>query len=93
MAEHTPGPWTSDLEHGRGYIVRAADGRPVASLWENGDQCGYNGDLIAAAPDMLEALQAYLEAKPQCDCTDAIGCKMEAARVLARAAIAKATGA
>ena len=52
-----------------------------------------NARLIAAAPELLAALKAYLVAKPQCECSDHSGCPMASARVLARAAIAKAEGA
>lgn len=48
--------------------------------------------LIAAAPDLLDALQFYLDAQPQCECTEHSGCAMAAARAKARAAIAKALG-
>ena len=34
-----------------------------------------------------EALEAYLKARPQCECTDARSCEMAAARVLALAAL------
>jgi hypothetical protein len=51
------------------------------------DQHLANARLIAAAPDLLAALKAVIVAKPQCECTDAVGCKVEAARVLARTAI------
>lgn len=54
-------------------------------------ECEANARLIAAAPVLLEALAAYLAAKPQCKCSDNSGCEMATARVKARAALALAT--
>ena len=46
----------------------------------------------AGVHDLLAALEGYLGAKPQCECSDYSGCGMATARVNARAAIAKARG-
>jgi len=58
-------------------------------------RCPHHADLLAAhrqktCAELAEArtaLEAYLKARPQCECTDALSCEMEAARVLARAAL------
>jgi hypothetical protein len=47
-----------------------------------------NRKLRAYAVTATEALEAYLAAKPQCECTDP-ACPMQAARIQARAALAK----
>ncbi len=46
---YTPGPWQY-----RGGDVAAADGTMIARVMYG---TGFDGDLIAAAPDMLAALQ------------------------------------
>jgi hypothetical protein len=82
-SKHTPGPWAH--RNGRIYqsdrevltvanVARAADG----------DFSPANGDLIAAAPELLAALQHIVEYD-----NDGLGSIGES---LARAAIAKATG-
>jgi hypothetical protein len=68
---HTPAPWevfeklTSSENH-RGYMIRAKYGR---SMWafadvqpgdEDGILGGANARLIAAAPELLEALQRLI---------------------------------
>lgn len=58
-SKHTPGPW----EHDRSYI-RSDDGLRVAIVDDDG--CGdaemaANGDLMAAAPEMFAALEAWGE--------------------------------
>ena len=99
--KHTPGPWTTDeREHNDPYQhVRILGGsRAIAELWiddapvpeYNAEQYA-NARLIAAAPELLEALQILL------DCvTDIREINMEDycpnSLLLARAAIAKATG-
>lgn len=58
MAGHTKGPWKVTWDE-RGEIVRTCDatGRPIASMWLNGDDPKANARLIAAAPDLLAALE------------------------------------
>ena len=60
--KHTPGPWT--LGKGK-YRVRTEDGTLVAECYTTGNYMRYprdkveqnaNAHLIAAAPDLLEAL-------------------------------------
>jgi hypothetical protein len=62
--QHTPGPWEARTDaHGRGLIY--AEGNWLASTWRangNGNNAPHlpskaNARLIAAAPDLLEALQ------------------------------------
>ncbi|OZI38998.1 hypothetical protein CEG14_05535 [Bordetella genomosp. 1] len=65
--KHTPGPWARDIGSGFGCDVRAENGRKVAATWgiNSGDphrpayraECDANARLIAAAPELLEALQ------------------------------------
>jgi hypothetical protein len=64
MATHTPGPWTIE-KTSDGYGVRAPQWGYVAihhssglKHWEEGQAA--NRLLIAAAPDLLEALQKLL---------------------------------
>ncbi len=87
MSEHTPGPWTVDditcqLESDDVVIgvIYGADDSDVG--WANG--C-----LARAAPDLLAACKAFLEAwePPVLN-----GRNLEKAAVITRAAIAKATG-
>ena len=51
--KHTPGPWKRSVtnEH-----VVGPDGRRVATPWIGSEEWQANARLIAAAPDMLEAL-------------------------------------
>lgn len=91
-AQHTPGPWTLDdrgckfIVHktGDGYITRdicRMDGSTMAAFAQEA-----NARLIAAAPELLAALQLYLAHAPEPEC--AIGRHVQQK---ARAAIAKAT--
>ena len=102
---HTPGPWTVDPKtlavyapdrHGHAAAVRAAEcGRTLLPA----DEIRANAALVAAAPDLLAALQAWL-ASDRADQSiiaghDVDGHPLNAAgvaRVKARAAIARATG-
>ncbi|MFN3376347.1 MAG: hypothetical protein ACK40S_07335 [Burkholderiaceae bacterium] len=87
MSKHTPGPWGHIIADG--YTVRHpqiySDTGPVANatfLGENHvDQLNANARLIAAAPELLKALQMLLEFPNTGPATSA-----------ARIAIAKATG-
>lgn len=95
MNKHTPGPWHVGAGNGLGHIfpdtgrTRLEEGGtalyPVASInggW-NAVEDAANGQLIAAAPDLLHALR-------QIDSNAAES--VEWIRRVARAAITKATG-
>ena len=95
--KHTPGPWMRDRESGFDCDVRAANGRKIASVnvqnqpkskegWVlRKKENEANACLIAAAPELLEALK--LIASAENSALDLAYCKG-----IARAAITKATG-
>ena len=86
-AQHTPGPWFADLS---AETVTSADGNIVVyELNTNeADAC-----LIAAAPDLLEALTKLLDMHERCDAGFAPHVELRfAIRDMARAVLAKATG-
>ena len=93
---HTPGPWAiiADVPgHEIGYraIVAVDDGELAETICNPSPMGAANARLIAAAPDLLAALQYALE-RFECipEHRDEIGLYRTGAR-LARAAIAKAT--
>ena len=55
MAKMLPnaGPWTYECGYG-GAVIKDADGKAVAQARPRRD--GWNAELLAAAPDLLEAL-------------------------------------
>jgi hypothetical protein len=59
MSSFTPGPW--NIFQSIGLEVEA-DGIPICEIWQRGDeeQEQANARLIAAAPDLLEALKEVL---------------------------------
>jgi hypothetical protein len=95
---HTPGPWSinNNIIDNIGDAVRidGPDGLPVASILklyahrEDKTDAFYeahaNSALIAAAPDMLSALQAIM--------AEVAGVQKDTKYEAARAAIARATG-
>jgi hypothetical protein len=97
MTKHTPGPWTLD-GHNLSSVIRCTvprghpDAKHTCGDYETIAECGgdnwkANARLIAAAPDMLEALRTIVEYGPQS------GMKADAPMLIAaRAAIAKAEG-
>ena len=102
QGKHTPGPWfVPDQTYARNLTVEVDDG--IACPGSGGamsyttDVCvlGWNGTpewdanarLIAAAPDMLEALRSVVDTC-RADCPAGLPALSDA-----RAAIAKATGA
>lgn len=101
MSEHTPGPWRVDPEHWGD--VQDANGHEICAVFDENDQGeqwkiggtitattreGWaNARLIAAAPDLLAALEAIMNARWRPE-----GMSEENAD-RARAAIARATGA
>lgn len=94
-AEHTPGPW--DIMEGRTLLhIETAHNAPVAGLAIcSVSRAGQaNARLIAAAPDLLEALERLVST--HCAAADMgpnlMGADEEPEVIAARAAIAKATG-
>jgi hypothetical protein len=111
MSKHTPGPWVFEYRDGK-HPLNDCNGSRIDGLWAIngefilGDVTGWDGGyfgpnkanarLIAAAPDLLEALEkllAMFDAEIQKNEYD--GISMLEARLaeadFARAAIAKAT--
>ena len=89
---HTPGPWSvEEVKDLDGtvlfHVIYAPDGKHLSSTWGN-PHLG-NARLIAAAPDLLEALQQALLLIETDEMTH--GRKFVAGNV-AREAIARATG-
>ena len=86
--KHTPGPWKINAycpmaEHGR--ISIETDDYYIALL-DAGARQAANARLIAAAPELLAALQLYLAHAPEPECAI-----WRHVQQKARAAIAKAT--
>lgn len=89
-SKHTPGPWTIEKTAGGwgvrapswGYVAIHSDGNPPH--WEEGQAA--NRLLIAAAPELLDALQAMVTSYEH------EASMSNPALESARAAIAKATG-
>ena len=52
---HTPGPWHRSAYDGGWDCVRDSEGQIIAKLGLNSPE---NADVLAAAPEMLEALKA-----------------------------------
>ena len=88
QTKYTPGAWDvnefTDLEGDHHVTVVAEwNGCPLAHMYEAGSETRANARLIAAAPELLEALQFVMSAH---------GEQLDWAFEQARAAIAKATG-
>lgn len=93
QVRHTPGPW--ELAGLCSVVARIGkkNNPNVAQLVDGlkpTEELRANGLLIAAAPELLEALQAALAYNDAVMCVDGTGQFSWAAN--ARAAIAKATG-
>lgn len=58
MSKHTPGPWEAKLNpyNDNASEVYARNGCLVVAVCGTGDEAMENARLIAAAPDLLEAL-------------------------------------
>lgn len=82
MSAHTPGPWRYDYEVGYCGEIVASNGQTICTF--NDEPLPSHARLIAAAPELLEALIDLVALYPL-DSTDAI-------ITSARAAISKATG-
>jgi len=80
MTTHTPGPWTATATKHR-TIITSHDGTRVA---ECDSLSAADARLIAAAPEMYEALKAIM--------ASVAGCVRNPEYEAARAAIARAEG-
>jgi hypothetical protein len=99
MADCTPGPWKAHFEEA--YFVTGSDLGRVAMMMNlkgahglggrrSGGESAANCRLIAAAPDLLDALQAIVKSLSDQDDEGLIEHAQQ--MIDARAAIAKATG-
>ncbi len=65
MGQYTPGPWrvggVEDLRHGRGRQIAADDAKICVVYGVRDSDVKANARLIAAAPEMLEALKMVLQ--------------------------------
>ncbi len=75
--KHTKGPWKVGGK--TGFINQLAIEPSIGTAYGAGEELQANARLIAAAPDLLEALEALLEGNPS-------------VVAKARAAVAKAKG-
>ena len=99
-AQHTPGPWQAGINPAGGFsnsiVVRPTwhfpHGDWVADCGSGNDdsECMANARLIAAAPELLAALERMLTAERYIACAGEYGDDEQAARNQAVAAIAKA---
>lgn len=108
MSGHTPGPWTfvPQRDDPEGAPVtdlggfRGPNGESICTFGENMEfypDCGTppseaDARLIAAAPDLLEAVRGFLSHVPMFTPQAELDAKREAVRAIGRAAIAKAEG-
>jgi hypothetical protein len=83
--QHTPGPWRYDYELDYCGEIIASNGTSICSFTD--EPSTNDARLIAAAPELLEALQGMLDLLED---TSELSRKL--AVMDARAAIAKATG-
>ncbi|WP_046382667.1 hypothetical protein [Pseudomonas veronii] len=98
--KHTPGPWVvdpdsptdispaDDLRLGIASISHADE---AGGRWEFGEQSKANAKLIAAAPNLLAALQLALDALAHCAADKGYQTLQNKAAHAANRAIAKAT--
>lgn len=58
MGEHTQGPWQAEANAGRGAWIKGSTGEWAAlSCGDTDERARANARLIAAAPDLLAALE------------------------------------
>ena len=91
MTKHTPGPWHAHHDHG--WLVVESDNGDMYIKIEKGSAATRriaDARLIAAAPDLLAALQVLL--RNYAAVHDIGDVEMQPAIYQASAAIAKATG-
>ena len=61
MTKHTPGPWSIDKEER--WVIHEPEGKSgtlvVPEIYLDDDEAIANARLIAAAPELLEALESF----------------------------------
>jgi hypothetical protein len=85
--KHTPGPWDFYAEFGEGAFICMETGENIAELDCNKKETKEviaNGNLISAAPELLEALKYCVDLLEEGHCQET--------KRLAQAAIKKAEG-
>ena len=93
MNKHTLGPWYSQYDDNGFYKIGSeAAGLNIAFTFGESDTDEANACLIAAAPDLLEALYAMLSYTADLNANQGFDEYDHAAVKNARAAIAKAKG-
>jgi len=107
MSTHTPGPWTITKAQNARYIEGDPKRGHVAFVYAKGDRCDImrdeysapeemeaNARLIAAAPDLLDALKVMLKGDElgEVACQEQGFLRLIERTEQARAAIAKAEG-
>lgn len=91
MSKHTPGPWSHQYSNsdssggGQWYEVSAPTWFPYNASAQDEETAEANARLMASAPDLLEALEAFVDGVVPEDPNNTLW-------VEARAAIAKAKG-
>ena len=96
MSEHTKGPWRLD-KTGVIPIVATADGDSICQVYGYKAEAYANGRLLAAAPDLLAALERIARKAKEEEMLNAAGVPQQAGGFpwwnlgdIARAAIKKA---
>lgn len=95
QTKHTPGPWENrpyPNQLNRQARIGTND-RTVASVWADNREGEANAHLIAAAPDLLDALAGFAEAYCPTDGSPLSWEECNEAYQVALAVIAKAQGA
>lgn len=106
MSRFTPGPWEADGQHvyavefqrhccGRGYSSCCGDPEISESRFQVAQCAPENANLIAAAPDLLEALREMISPYERLlgvELFEALEAPLATKVQAARAAIARATG-
>lgn len=89
MSAYTPGPWRIANTESALLQINDQDRRSVAQVWD-WPEMQANAALIAAAPELVEALQAFEAWIQSADYGMPAEHRLDKARELSRAALAKA---
>ena len=94
-AKHTPGPWNA-IAGKLGFFINRVNQQSIAvtciDSWQTEEEHEANARLIAAAPELLAALQAFVEQATKVSGFPQAYEPYVGALVVARAAIARAAG-